>query len=193
MTDATKDPAAPPLAAYALWLVPTVPEQREKFQNLINDLASLELPSPIFSPHITLIHPIPLSTRLSDIHSSLKEAIKATSSKHSLEKFTVDLGPAQKGEKYYQSVLSPVSTANEALLTLREEVENVFSLKNLPEYFPHLSLFYGGVSPKRRDEIAKIANEKIGDMGKLEVGEIAIVSCVGTAEKWEVVGREKLE
>ncbi|WWD08755.1 hypothetical protein V865_006868 [Kwoniella europaea PYCC6329] len=192
MSDATKDPAAPPLAAYALWLVPTVPEQSEKFQNLITDLASLEQPSPVFSPHITLIHPIPLSTRLRDIHAGVKQAIKTTSSKHSLEKFTVDLNPAQKGDKYYQSVLAPVNLPNEALSSLREAVEDVFALKNLPEYFPHLSLFYGGVSPKRRDEIAKIANEKIGELGKVEIGEIAIVSCVGTAEKWEVVGREKL-
>ncbi|WWC59876.1 uncharacterized protein I303_102438 [Kwoniella dejecticola CBS 10117] len=191
MTDATKDPAAPPLAAYAFWLVPTIKEEKDRFQSLITDLAWLELPSPVFPPHITLIHPIPLSTSLVDIHTKLRGAIEAAAARHPLKDLKVELNPAQKGDKYYQSVLSPV-TPSKDLLGLRTAVEDAFNIKNLPTYFPHLSLFYGGVSPERRDEIAAIANSKIGHLGDLEVAEVAIVSCVGTAEKWEVIGSEKL-
>ncbi|WWC68887.1 uncharacterized protein I206_102823 [Kwoniella pini CBS 10737] len=191
MTDATKDPAAPQLAAYALWLVPTIQEQKDQFQNLIKELASFEEPSPIFQPHITLLHPIPLSTKLNEIHLKLKESIKSISSKYSLNEFEVKLNKAQKGEKYYQSVLSPVIPSN-TLLELRKEIENQFNLKNLPNYFPHLSLFYGGIKSNRRDELAEIANNRIKEFGNLQVGEIVIVSCIGTAENWEIVGKEKL-
>ncbi|WRT65357.1 uncharacterized protein IL334_002300 [Kwoniella shivajii] len=212
MSDATKDPAAPALASYSLWLIPSQPEQAERFQNLINELASMELASPTFSPHITLISPIPLSMKLRDIQTKIREAVVATlprpgqddspsdssSSSGSGSGLIVKLQAAQKGDKYYQSVLAPVELPNERLSKLRKELENQFGLGNLPEYFPHLSLFYGGVSSSRRDELANIANTKLAEFDnsgkglKVDIEEIVIVSCVGTAEQWKVVGTEKL-
>ncbi|WWC87632.1 uncharacterized protein L201_002522 [Kwoniella dendrophila CBS 6074] len=198
MTDATKDPAAPPLAAYALWLVPSNSQQNQQIQDVINELSSLEHPSPIFVPHITLIHPIPLSTRLNDIHKTLKEAISATinnTAKSDAEVLKVELNKAEKGSKYYQCILAPINKNNDRLLELRKQVEEKFDIGNLPEYFPHLSLLYGNLREKRKDELVDIAQSKLDQLNginSLEVNEVVIVSCVGTAEKWEIVGRERL-
>ncbi|OCF43404.1 hypothetical protein I317_02703 [Kwoniella heveanensis CBS 569] len=183
---------APPLNAYALWLVPSLEEQSDRLQTLINELASLESASPTFEPHITLLHPIDLSVPLPEVHKTLRAAIDATSSKENggLKDFTVQLTPAQSGSKYYQSVLAPVKPESK-LLTLRKECEKAFRLKDLPEYFPHLSLLYGELSGRRRDEIADVANRQ-GELDKVEVDVVAIVRCVGTPEDWEVVGTEKL-
>ncbi|WVF67062.1 hypothetical protein IAT40_001806 [Kwoniella sp. CBS 6097] len=184
-------PGAPPLNAYALWLVPSLEEQSDRLQTLINELASLEPASPTFEPHITLLHPIDLSVPLSEVHKTLRQAIDATSDEEgSLKDFTVQLSPAQSGSKYYQSVLAPVRPASK-LLALRKECEKAFGLKELPKYFPHLSLLYGELSGKRRDEIADVANRQ-GELDKVEVDVVAIVRCVGTPKDWEVVGTETL-
>ncbi|WVR04135.1 hypothetical protein IAU60_001134 [Kwoniella sp. DSM 27419] len=192
MSTVSDDPAAPSLNAYCLWLVPSLEDQSDHLQSLINRLASLENLSPSFEPHITLLSSIDISTPLSEVRSKVRQAIQAASSKNSLRNLAVDLAPAQKGEKYYQSVLAPVKPSA-ALLALREECERAFCLKGtgLPEYFPHISLLYGELSSERREEIAGIAN-KVVELGSVEVDEVAIVRCVGTAESWQVVGTERI-
>ncbi|WVQ94561.1 hypothetical protein IAU59_001641 [Kwoniella sp. CBS 9459] len=191
MSGQSSSSGAPPLNAYALWLVPSLEEQSDRLQSLINELASLESASPTFDPHITLLHPIDISIPLPEIHETLRAAIESASgTAGGLKDFTVQLSPAQSGSKYYQSVLAPVKPESK-LLALRRECETAFGLKDLPDYFPHLSLLYGELSKERRDEIAKVGNEQ-GELDKVEVDMVAIVRCVGTPEDWEVVGTEKL-
>ncbi|WWD16852.1 hypothetical protein CI109_101284 [Kwoniella shandongensis] len=178
------------LSGYALWIVPSE-SQTPSYQSLISHLASLEPSSPSFNPHITLLHPIPLSTPLDEIHSTLRQAIDRASTKSgSMTDKPLTLGKAQSGEKYYQSVLAPVEPTP-SLLALREEVQSAFRLTGLKEYFPHLSLLYGDLTKERRDELALIANEK-GFEKEVEVKEVVIVRSVGSAEEWKTVGREKL-
>lgn len=109
--------------------------------------------------------------------------------KHDAKDWTLGLGPAQTGEKYYQSVLAPVKPTA-SLLALRDGCEEKWG-PSAKEYFPHLSLFYGYASPERREQIARKANEGFGEVqlvGEVEIGEIVVVDSRGTADEWKVVG-----
>ena len=59
-------------------------------------------------------------------------------------------------------------------------------------YFPHLSLLYGDLDKERRDELAKKVNEEMDLRGNVEVEEIAVVDCTGTADQWKTVATVSL-
>lgn len=162
---------------------------------LINRLSTLEQDSPSFTPHVTLWYPIPISTPVDSITSTLESIIERVSLTHSLFDLELRLDPAQTGEQYYQSVLSPVEPTP-ALLALRTAVEATWGAEVEKTYFPHLSLFYGDVEQKRREEIAQAANEAKGEegglVGRIKVEEVVVVDTRGSANEWKVVGRVKL-
>jgi 2'-5' RNA ligase len=106
-------------------------------------------------------------------------------------KLCVSLQPAQAGTHYYQSVLAPVSP-DEALSRLREACEKAFKWKGKGVYFPHLSLLYGDLDKERRDELAQKVNEEMTLVGNVEIEEIAVVDCTGTADQWETVATVSL-
>lgn len=174
--------------------MPSEPES-SSLSKLIRNLSDLEADSPSFLPHVTLWYPIPISTPVDDITSTLQSIIERVSATHTLSDWVIDLDPAQTGKQYYQSVLAPVKP-DTRLLALRTAVEATWGAEQRKDYFPHLSLFYGDVSPERREEIAKIANGTKGDEGGLvqtiTVGAVVVVSTRGPADQWQVVGRVKL-
>lgn len=106
-------------------------------------------------------------------------------------KLSLSLKPAQAGTHYYQSVLAPVAP-DEQLSRLREACQNAFKVEGLAVYFPHLSLLYGDLDKERRDELAKRVNEEMTLVGDVEIEEIAIVDCTGTADQWKTVATVSL-
>ena len=148
-----------------------------------------EITSPSFSPHITLIHPISKSIPVDEITSLLTECVSKAALKD--DKLSLKLKPAQAGTHYYQSVLAPVA-ANEGLSRLRDACQQAFKVEGLAVYFPHLSLLYGDLDKERRDELAKKVNEEMDLMGDVEVEEIAVVDCTGTADQWKTVATVSL-
>jgi 2'-5' RNA ligase len=171
-----------------LWLIPASPSS-ESAKTVIEELTKSETQSPIFSPHITLLHPIPKSTPVDEIISLLSKAVKQAGFKG--KKLSLFLQPAAGGSHYYQSVLSPVH-ANPALSQLRKSCEDGFKWEGKP-YFPHLSLLYGDLTSERREELAKKVNDEMDLTKIVEIGEIAIVDCTGTADEWKTVGTVELE
>jgi 2'-5' RNA ligase len=160
----------------------------ESTQGVITELIQSETHSPAFSPHITLLHPIPKSTPVDEIKSLLKECIKQADLG---DKLSLSLNPAQGGSHYYQSVLAPVSPDNQ-LSKLREVCEKGFKWKGDSVYFPHLSLLYGDITTERRDELAKKVNEEMALPNCVEIKEIAVVDCTGTAGEWRTVATVSL-
>ena len=104
----------------------------------------------------------------------------------------VDLRPAQRGDQYFQSVLAPVKPVSR-LLNIRRACEDAYD-SHPPEYFPHLSLLYGDLTPKRREELVEII--KSGQLGNLpksvRVEEAVFVNCSGPADGWKVLERVRL-
>lgn len=167
---------------YAFWLLPKSPAL-ESAQKVVGELSKHETSSPIFSPHITLLHPISKSIPVEDIVNRLAECVKQASLDGRL---SLSLRPAQGGTHYYQSVLAPVSP-NDDLSQLREACERTFEWEGTGVYFPHLSLLYGDLDTERRDELAKKVNEEMTLAGDVEIEEIAIVDCTGTTDQWKTV------
>jgi 2'-5' RNA ligase len=152
-------------------------------------LTKHETTSPIFSPHITLLHPIPKSTPIDEITSHLSQCVKEAALNDN--KLSLSLQPAQAGTHYYQSVLAPV-TSDEALSRLREVCEKAFQWEGKGVYFPHLSLLYGDLDKERRDVLAQKVNEEMTLEGNVEIEEIAVVDCTGTADQWKTVATVSL-
>lgn len=176
------------MVGFGLWLIPTHTTS-DTIQRIINELASSEQGSPIFFPHITLYHPIPLTVPLDDIVTSVREIVQSL--KLDPERLDLSVGPAQKGSKYHQSVLAPIAHSL-ALTELRQAVEEKYGLAvdetgESKIYFPHLSLQYGDTSPSRRDELVEAVNSKSGGArlpDRVVVESISIVRLQGTTEEW---------
>lgn len=175
---------------YALWLIPSLPAH-DSARQVVIDLAKFESRSPVFSPHITLFHPISIDTPIDDITERIHECIQRAGLKD--KKLPLSLNPAQSGTHYYQSVLSPVaSSPRDSLSSLRKAIEAAFEWKSDKPFFPHLSLLYGDLSKERRDDLADKVNTEMALPKDIEIREIAIVDCTGTADQWRTVGTIQL-
>ena len=175
---------------YALWLVPSSPE-RDTAVDVIQDLIKAQPESPAFDPHVTLLHPISKSIPIEKITTTLQNIAQSLDLR--AKPLWLNLGPAQGGTFYYQSVLAPVNLKSDDTLSgLRSACEEAFDLKNLKPYFPHLSLLYGDLSSERRDELAKT----VTDAGKLPtsltIKEILVVDCTGVTKDWKTVANVHL-
>ncbi|WVN86610.1 allantoinase [Cryptococcus depauperatus CBS 7841] len=177
-TEDAASPAPPLLSGYALWLVPDEP-QNTHYHSLIKALAEGEPLSPIFEPHITLFHPIPITESTEKIENTIREVVVKNSVE--LANFFLKLLPAQSGTSYYQSVLAPVKPTP-TLLALRQECVEAFASQPIPDYFPHLSLFYGDKAQERREEIAAEANAQ-GVLEKVKMREISVIRFLDKEKK----------
>jgi len=156
---------------------------------VIEQLTKHETTSPVFSPHITLLHPISKSVPVDEITSLLSQCVQEASLKDN--RLSLSLQPAQAGTHYYQSVLAPVSPDG-PLSRLREVCEKAFKLQGKGVYFPHLSLLYGDLDNGRRNELAQKVNEEMTLASNVEIEEIAVVDCTGTTDQWKTVATVSL-
>lgn len=163
-----------------MWLVPASPE-RETTISVIQNLIKSEPDSPAFDPHITLLHPIPKSTPIESITTTLQNIAQQLDLR--AKPLWLNLKPAQAGTFYYQSVLAPVAP-NDTLSALRAACEDAFEWKNGKPYFPHLSLLYGDLSTERRDELAQTVRDP---PESVTIKEILVVDCTGVAKDWKTV------
>ncbi|KAL7425102.1 hypothetical protein Q5752_000790 [Cryptotrichosporon argae] len=167
------------LQGYCLWLIPA---STADLSAVIDRLRALAPPSPSFAPHITLLHPIPISLGVSEVATRVARAISVAK----ILPLSLELQQATTGERYYQSVLAPVRPTD-GLLALRQAVEDEFGVR-LPSYFPHLSLQYGDLAPERRHELAAAANELTWTKD-VEIKDVAIVDARGVAPDWKIIAR----
>ena len=171
------------MADYSLWLVPSSPES-ETTTKIIHELIEAEPDSPAFEPHITLLHPVDISTPIESITTTLQNIAQSLDLR--AKPLWLNLKPAQRGTFYYQSVLAPVE-ANETLTALRSACEDAFEWKGDKPYFPHLSLLYGDISTERREELAKTVQDGQSLPGMVTIEEILVVDCTGTTKDWKTV------
>jgi hypothetical protein len=124
-----------------------------------------------------------------DITELLSQCVQQASLKAG--KLSLSLKPAQAGTHYYQSVLAPVAP-DEALSRLRGACEKQFKWQGQGTYFPHLSLLYGDLDKERRDELAMKVNQEMSLSDSVDIGDIAVVDCTGTATQWKTVATVSL-
>lgn len=167
---------------------------------MVQHLTTLETTSPKFDPHITLLHPLPEQIASPSVIERLKRAVKPEKGDGEGDwmNWEVEVQRAQSGQKYYQSVLTPI-TPSPPLTRLRETSAEALEIdvSSLPEYFPHLSLLYGDLTTERRDELAREAQGELDKAGlragsSVMIGEIWLVDCAGVVGDWKVLGKVEL-
>lgn len=127
---------------YSLWLMP----QGNKYQlvsNVINDLA-IKYNSPVFEPHVTLIGEVS-----GDEHEIVEKTEEFAS--HTAA-FTIQLENIDIQDYFFRALFIKAKASRE-LLNLHKNAKQIFSMQNIPEYMPHVSLLYGNVSLEEKEKI----------------------------------------
>lgn len=184
------------IPGHCLWLVPTQDEVT-RLQQLIDKLAAKEESAPTFHPHITLLHPLgkDATSPLETITKTLESAVTAfNETRGATGPIRLTLDTPVAGEKYFQSVLTPVDETgveSRQLRQLRQAVEDAFD-EHPATFYPHLSLLYGDLSHERRLELVAEAGKLLGFPREVVVEEAVVVDINGTAPEWKIVARVKL-
>ena len=140
-----------------------------KIYNITND----NLKGPFFDLHLTLSGPIKNKNKeVVNDFLLLKKNIK------SLELETVDY---LCSNNYYESLFISIKKSKE-LMDLKSNIDSKFNLSNT-KYNPHISLFYGNVSNKKKlDIILKLPRPP----KNMKLKKICLVNVDENIDKWEI-------
>ena len=130
------------MEGFSLWVTAQGNTQK-RLEAVVKDL-SKKFKGPNFEPHMTLLGPIP---------EGKEEVIrKAQIFARKIAPFKLTLGNVDYSSTYFQCVFIRVKTSI-PLLEARMAAQKAFNIGSL--FMPHISLYYGDVSPKVREKIAK--------------------------------------
>lgn len=154
---------------YSLWITPQG-ESKSRLESVIKD-ANSKFNGPDFEPHMTLLGPIPLDKE------EIIEKTKIIVDK--IAPFGLALGKVDYSSTYFQCVFVRVKTSV-PLLEARMAAQEIFNIKSF--FMPHISLFYGNVTPKERSEIAN--NFKIPEISFV-VDRLILTPATLEPSEWE--------
>jgi len=123
---------------YHLWLVPEGDALR-RLQGVVDRLSKAQN-GPVFAPHVTLLSGL----RADEV--SLTENNRRLAA--GFEPFNLDLMVPEVGRTFFQCIYMRVAK-EPSLSRIRQAAVKAFGLP-VDDYMPHLSLYYGDVSPERR-------------------------------------------
>ena len=135
---------------YSLWLVPTG-KAYDKLSSLIQRLAK-SYNAPIFEPHVTLI---------GEIMQSENDALRKTEQLASRQNsFQITLNSVDYQDYYFRTLFIRAEKTN-LLQALHDRSKDVFEVKDVSDYMPHLSLMYGNFPKAVKEQIIKdIGNDQ---------------------------------
>ncbi|MEK7111877.1 MAG: hypothetical protein AAB875_00970 [Patescibacteria group bacterium] len=127
---------------YSIWIL-LEGKAQETLKKIVNQL-SIKYGGPAFEPHLTLLSPIP----------GKKEAVieKANEIAKIVRPFKLTTTNVDYGETYFRSVFIRVNTSK-PLIDAAMFARTLFGINSI--FVSHISLFYGNVDIKTREEIAK--------------------------------------
>lgn len=157
-------------------MIPDAGPVKDTFAGEITRLAQLDPVSPIFEPHVTLYHPIPLDRPTDSIIDTVKECIAGMPGEVRLS-----VKSAQTGTSYYQSILAAIQRHDE-LEALRRRCEQAFGPLEKP-YFAHLSLKYCDGDQEVRSKIAAQSNLAC----EIAIRGVALMRLDGIVNEWQEV------
>lgn len=158
-------------AGYSINILPAG-EEYNRFETLIIKLAE-EYGAPLFAPHVTV-----LGQASPDEEAALKLMEKLVSNQ---QPFSVSLNNVAY-QDYFFRALYVLAEKTEPLVRLYEKAKQIFGKKNIAEYMPHLSLFYGDFKPEIKEKIIK----EIGRQQHVvfEVRSLHLFRTEGEADEW---------
>lgn len=156
---------------YSIWLMPTGGVYHQ-LGEIISQL-SKKYSTPNFEPHVTLLGNL-IGPREDLISKTLKLA-------EQLKPFEIKLKGADYFDEYFKCLFIRAQKSKEAI-EANNIAREVFNLKPDPEYMPHLSLMYGDLGLKTKEEI-------LANLGKefdisFEVRGIHLFSTTGEVKDW---------
>lgn len=162
---------------FSLWVTARGNTQK-RLEAVVKDL-SKKFKGPNFEPHMTLLGPIP---------EGKEEVIKkAQIFARKIAPFKLTLGNVDYSSTYFQCVFVRVMTSR-PLLEARMTAQKVFNIDSL--FMPHISLYYGDVSPKVREKIVKsVKLPKLSFM----VDKIIVTPATNDTSKWKHLAEISLE
>jgi len=162
---------------FSLWLL--LPrEAHERFQALIAEL-SARLGTPRFEPHITLLG------GLTGSEEALRRQTRALAA--AIEPFEVRLLEAAGLNEYYRCLFVELALSG-ALQDTHEAARQVFDQRLDAGFYPHLSLVYGNLEEKKKENI-------LDDIGRhfdenLHIEELGLYDT--SSPVWRCVERRRL-
>ena len=156
---------------YSIWLIPAG-EVYQKLSEIISQLSE-KYSAPNFEPHITL-----LGNLIGPEEDLISKTLKLTAQ---LKPFKINLKKADYLDEYFKCLFIRAEKTKE-LIRANNIAREAFNSKPDPEYMPHLSLMYGDLSSKTKEEI-------LADLGKefdlsFEVRSIHLFSTTGEVKDW---------
>lgn len=160
-------------ATYSLWLEPSG-QTAYKLQERIKNLSE-KYGTPLFSPHVTLLGGVSATeTKMIPIANTLVSSV---------EPFELELTKAGYLDTFYQSLFIHVKETNQ-LKSLRQNACRLFDIED-EEYMPHLSLLYGNLSQKQKENILNNIGREF--YIRFSVEKIVLMQTDGTPDKWRKV------
>ena len=153
---------------FSLWVTAQGNAQR-RLEAVVKDL-SLRFKGPLFEPHLTLLEPI-----LEDKHEVIR---KTQALARKITPFKLTLGNVDYSSTYSQCVFVRVKTSV-PLLEARMVTQKIFNINSF--FMPHMSLYYGNVSPETREKIAK--SVKIPNLSFI-VDRLIVTPATADSSKW---------
>ena len=156
---------------YSIWLIPAGGVY-QKLSEIISQLSE-KYSAPNFEPHITL-----LGNLIGPEEDLISKTLKLTAQ---LKPFKINLKKADYLDEYFKCLFIRAEKTKE-LIRANNIAREAFNFKPDPEYMPHLSLMYGDLSSKTKEEI-------LADLGKefdlsFEVRSIHLFSTTGEVKDW---------
>ena len=159
---------------YALWLVPVEPV----FSLLASQIArlSLELSTPQFDPHVTLLSGIALPEEETLARSAVLAA--------RLTSFQIELGEMNCLDEYFRCVYAGV-VQEVPILRARQAASEIFGMRDEPSYMPHITLVYGRLRLETRGRIVAELASMVGR--RFDVRRLALWRVRGPVREWACV------
>lgn len=157
-------------ATFSLWLEPSG-QIAFKLQERIKKL-SKKHGTPLFSPHVTLFGGVESTgTEMVPLTDTLASYVKS---------FELELTKAGYLDTFYQSLFIHVKETDE-LKKLRKNACRLYGTED-DGYMPHLSLLYGDLPQKKKEEILNIVGREF--YIRFPVNKLSLMQTDGKPDKW---------
>lgn len=164
---------------YSLWIMPDT-STGKKLQDAIN-LLSKKHGTPAFAPHLTLLGRIN-TDELTAIEKSAQVAGRMT-------RFIVKYSGVSYSNEYFKCVFLKVSKEM-GIMTANRLAAEIFSMQTL--FAPHVSLMYGDMPMRKREEIARRLEKERISFGEFCAESIRLYMTSGKPADWELIEEYEL-
>jgi hypothetical protein len=175
----------------SLWLMP--PQKERSALRKVIDRVAEEQHSDAFEPHITLASLSPGTST-----EGWTDAIAAQLQKHVPILATFD--KLRTGNTFFQSVFADIQQ-DKKLFAFREDIVASITQgrapdpKLGPDWYPHISFFYGSPPQTEKGDIVKTLEEtgdeetgRVAKIKQFEANEVWIVQTDGHVKEWRILG-----